>query len=140
LDVDLPLEICAFFDTHTLSGNVAYRNRRLTQFCALTGVDVSLQLALYGYTFRVYVGFHLPIRTYGEAITAQFDCALDLSVNVEVFAAGEFSLNDDRFADMRKFAGLWCVHETGLPDWVVAYAATSWKHDYIPEVLSTQSA
>src|SRR5437868_63162 len=101
-------------------------------------MDVALQFALNGHAFGVHICFHLPIRTNSQIVTAQLDRALDLSVDVEIFAARQFSLDDDRLADVGKFAGLRCVHEIGPPN--LGLMRFHWRNDYISAIWRTQSA
>src|SRR5258708_1554429 len=99
-----------------MGDDIPYRDGGFAQFGPLTGVDIALQFALDSHSLSVDVGFYLPVGANRQVVAAQFDGAFDLSVDVEVFTAGQFTLDDDRLADVGEFAGFWCIHEMGLPN------------------------
>src|SRR5258708_20260903 len=100
MNIHLALQVGALFNRNALGGDISGDDCGLTQFDAITGLDVALQLALYHYAFGVNAGFDLAVGAYGQAVRLQRDAALDLAIYIKIFAAGEFALDEDRLADL----------------------------------------
>ena len=104
LNVDFALQVGAFLNRNPLGGNVAGHHRRLAQFHAVAGLHVSLEFALHHNALGLNRSFHRAIGADGQAVVLQGDAALDLSIDIKVFAARQFAFDDNRLANLRQIA------------------------------------
>src|SRR5208282_1090328 len=111
VDIDLSLQEGAFFNGNTLRRDVSGDRSGLPQVHAVTGLNITFQLSLHHDGFGVDAGLDLAVWAHGEAVALQGDAALDLAVQVEIFASRKFALNYDRLADLRQTTG-GCAHWT----------------------------
>src|SRR5271169_3332511 len=114
LDVHLALEISTFFDGDTLGHNITNDDGRFPQLGALTGPDVAFQIAVDHHALGADIRVHVAVRSDHQVVPLQLNRALDRAVDVQVFTAGKFSLDHDRFTDVRKLSGLWHLHGNSL--------------------------
>src|SRR5579862_5498196 len=123
LDVDLALQVSAFFDRNPLSRNIPVQHGRLPQFHSVAGLDVALEFALHNDDFRLDGSLDLAVWSDRKTITLQRDTALHLTIDVKIFAAGQFALDDHRFADLRQVCRQRSTH--GCSPWERDAALTS---------------
>src|SRR5205814_3637354 len=80
------------------------------QLTALTCMDIAFELAFNDYRLGIHICTNLAVGPDHQLVTRQFDAAFNLAIHVNVFAAGEFSLNNHRLANVGKFCRFRRLH------------------------------
>src|SRR5689334_16102848 len=94
LNIDLALQVGAFFNRNALRADVAGHDGRLAQLNPVAGLHVALKLALHHHSLGLNRRFDLAVGADGQAVALEGDAALDLTIHVKVFAARQFAFDD----------------------------------------------
>src|SRR5271156_1291026 len=111
MDIDFALQESPFFNGNTLRRDIPGHDGRLTQVHSIASLNVAVKFSLYYDGFRIDAGLYLAIGTHGKAVALQSDTALDLAIQIEIFAARKLAFNNYRFADLCQTTG-GCAHGT----------------------------
>ncbi len=93
VDFDAAFEVGAVFDADAGGGNVADDRAIRLDVNAVPRMDVADYLAIDDYFAGVNFGIELGCRTYRELVAAQGNRAVDLSINLQVFGAGDMTFD-----------------------------------------------
>ena len=93
MDLNFPFEVRAVFNRDTMRHDIPHHDGRLPEIHSVTGLDITVQLALNDHATSIDVGVYLAVRPDREAIPAQFDAAFYLAVHIQIFTAGKFTLD-----------------------------------------------
>src|SRR4030081_1947192 len=83
LNVDLALQVRAFFDGNTLGRDVSSYSRSFAQFDSVARVDITFELPLHNDTFCFDVGFNQAVWPHRQIIALERDAAFDLAIHVK---------------------------------------------------------
>src|SRR5262245_52293117 len=100
LHVDAAAEMRAFGNRHARRNDVAVDRTLVADVDLLARRDVAGDLAEHDHRFGEYLGLDLAIGANGEDVIAQLNGALDLTLDRQIFAAVQFTLDNDGFADI----------------------------------------
>src|SRR4051812_11165476 len=99
LDVDAALEEGAVFDADALRDHVAGERAFVADVDAVAGVQIATHFADDHDLARHHVRGDNAVASDGHAVSGQVDGAFHAAVDVERFRPGDFTLDDERFAD-----------------------------------------
>jgi len=110
LNVDFASQVGAFLDRDPLGRDVPGENGAFAQFDPVARLNVSIKLALHDDALRFNGGFDLPVGADRQVVVLERDGAFDLSIDVQVFAAAQFALDNDRLTNLRQICRYWSTH------------------------------
>ena len=100
MNINLALQISAFLNRDALRRDISGDHRRLAQLNAVTGLDVALQFALHHHPLGLDAAFHLAVGANRQAVAFESNAALDLAIQIQIFAPVKLALDDNRLADL----------------------------------------
>src|SRR5271165_740165 len=104
LNINFTLQVGALLNRNPLRGDIPGNNGGLAQLNPVAGLYVALEFALDHDHLRFHRGFDLAVGTDGQAVVFEGDAALDLPVNVKIFAARQFTFDNHGFANLSQIA------------------------------------
>src|SRR5712664_2196955 len=104
VDFDAALEVGAVLDANARRGNITDDLAILLDVHAATGEDVADDFAVDDHIASVNFGMELSRRAYGEFMSVERDGAVYLTVDLQVFFAGDMPLDLQACAQTRRLA------------------------------------
>src|SRR5258708_34600557 len=99
--VHLPAQCSAFFDGQPLCLDFTSDVASAPKLNFFTPADFSFDAPAHDHFARGDVGFHAPVRTYGQAGVADLQLAFYMTVNEKIFATVNLALDPNSLADAR---------------------------------------
>jgi hypothetical protein len=114
VDFYAALEVGAIFDADARGRNVSDDGAVFFDFDAAASVDVSYKFAGNGNFTRVNFGMELGGGPYDEFVALERDGAIDLAINLEIFRAGNLTVDLDAGTDACGAAGIRAAETRGV--------------------------
>jgi len=104
-NLELAREVSALFDCDSAGPNVPLDYRTLSHIGALPGLNIAIHRATDRHVLCCNIGSDTAIGANRQAVSAQLDTAFHLAVYVDILAAGELSMNENRPAKVGEVLG-----------------------------------